>query len=327
METTQLNVLVVGGAGYIGCVLVRTLLSRGHTVRVYDRCSHDPDGLADVRERVHLVVGDMLRIDDADVVGVEAVINVGGVSSARVAEADPARAIEMNVGGAVRLAEICKRVGARRYLLASSCSVFERVAADDTGDRLFDEESPVGPASVYARSKHEAELALGALAGPEFHPVALRLGGVYGFAPRMRFDTLVNKLVRDALVYKRMVVHARGEEWRPVVAVGDTAEACAACIEAKESVISRQLFHVVAENLRVHEVATRIQKTLAALGIDTEVRVRNAGRSLSGYRVSGAKLERILGCSLRVRIEDAVREMCEQVRQGRLTDDWTSGVL
>ena len=315
-----MRVLVTGGAGYIGSVLVRRLLAAGHAVRVVDRLFFGAESLADVRTAVEVWVGDIRQISVRELEGTDAVINLAGISSDPTAEFKPELTREMNVTGAVRLAQACVEAGVGRYLFASSCSVYDADRVDDESDALLDETSPVRPVSMYARSKREAELALLALADRSFSPVILRMGTVYGFSPRMRYDLVINTLLKDALSRGCMVLLAGGETWRPVVEVRDAADAYMACLDAAPAVVDGQIFNVVFANFRVCEMALRIREALRSLGILTDVRAEYTQRKARSYRVSGRKLRAALGVGPTVSIEDSVTAAVHEIWGGGLTD-------
>lgn len=315
-----MRVLVTGGAGYIGSVLVRRLLAAGHAVRVVDRLFFGAESLADVRTAVEVWVGDIRQISVRELEGTDAVINLAGISSDPTAEFKPELTREMNVAGAVRLAKACVEAGVARYLFASSCSVYDADRVDDESDVLLDETSPVHPVSTYARSKREAELALLALADRSFSPVILRMGTVYGFSPRMRYDLVINTVLKDALSRGCMVLEAGGETWRPVVEVRDAADAYVACLDAASAVVDGQIFNVVFANFRVCEMALRIREALRSLGIPTDVRAEYTQRKARSYRVSGRKLRAALGVGPTVSIEDSVTAAVHEIRGRGLTD-------
>jgi nucleoside-diphosphate-sugar epimerase len=309
------KVLVLGGAGYVGCVLVQELLARGHRVRVCDSLFFGEAGLSEVYNRIELETDDIQHISMHHLEGIDAVINLAGISSDPTAEFKPELTYAMNVTGAIRLAHICKEVGVRRYLLASSCSIYDANVSDDSSDVLLDESSPVTPVSAYARSKFEAEQQLLQLADREFSPVLLRKGTIYGFSPRMRFDLVINTLLKDALSRGCMVLHAGGETWRPVVEVRDAARAYVACLEADETAVAGEIFNVVFANFRVCEMALRIREALREFDIATDIRAEYTQRKARSYRVSGEKLERMLGYRPTVSIEDAVKSTVGGLRR------------
>jgi nucleoside-diphosphate-sugar epimerase len=192
-------ILVVGGAGYVGSELVRELLNRGFADKIFDRLYFGDRGLADVRERVELVVGDMRSMRPGLLDGVSAVVNLGGLSNDPTAEYNPRANHEMNTMASVTLAQQCKERGVERFLFASSCSIYDFGVGDDEKDAVMDEDSKVEPKAAYSSSKFEAEKLLVGLATEQFCPVILRKGTVYGFSPRMRYDFVVNTFVKDAL--------------------------------------------------------------------------------------------------------------------------------
>jgi nucleoside-diphosphate-sugar epimerase len=314
------TVLLVGGAGYVGAVLSQELLERGYAVRVLDRLYYGDQGLAAVRDRVDLVVADMRRVEPAHLEGVDTVINVGGLSNDPTAEYNPSANFEMNTTAAVRLAELARAAGVRRYLLASSCSIYDHGVTDDERDVVYDENSDVHPRAAYAVSKYEAEQRILALAGSDFCPVVLRKGTVYGFSPRMRFDLVVNTFVRDALAGGTITIYRGGEMWRPLVDVRDVARAYIACAAADESVVHGQIFNVANCNMRISELALRVRSTLRENGVSVDIHPDYAYRGVRSYRVSTRKIERALGFKAMVSVEDAVRDMVEQLRDRRFED-------
>lgn len=310
----MMHVVVAGGAGYVGCVLVRALLARGHRVTVYDRMLFGTDGLADVMAQITCETRDIRELSRDELAGVDAVVNLAGISSDPTAEFRPDLTHEINVGAALRLAWTCKAAGIRRYVFASSCSVYETRRIDDQHDALFDETSPLSPHSAYARSKREAELRLLDMADDRFSPTIVRKGTVFGHSPRMRFDLVVNTLLKDALSRGVMVLDAGGETWRPVVEIGDVALAYMACLEADEPAVRGEIFNVVLANHRVSEMALRIRHTLRDCGVESDIRPDYSGAKHRSYRVSGQKLASRLGFRPAARIEAAVLSTAALVR-------------
>ena len=315
-----MKVLVAGGAGYVGCMLVRELLSRGHAVTVFDRMFFGDAGVPDMDGEVELVNEDIRQISASQLEGVDAVINLAGISSDPVAQFKPQLTYEMNVTGAVHLAHVCKESGVRRYLYASSCAVYDSDVVDNASDVLLDESSPVHPTSPYAMSKLEAERQLLALADREFCPVFLRKGTVYGYSPRMRYDLVINTLLKDALSRGRMVLQAGGETWRPLVEVRDAARAYVECLEADEHVVAGEAFNVVFGNFRVSEMALRIRETLRAMGIITDIQAEYSQQRVRSYRVSGTKLEKILRFTPSVGIQQSVEAAVTEIRRKEIAE-------
>ncbi len=314
------KVLLVGGAGYVGSVLAQELLERGYAVKVLDRLYYGADGLAPIRDRCELVVADMRCITADDLCDVDAVVNIGGLSNDPTAEYNPRANFEMNTLAAEKLAELAVHAGVRRYILASSCSIYDCGVGDESRDQVQDESAPVAPRAAYAVSKFEAEQRVLALASEHFAPVVLRKGTVYGYSPRMRYDLVVNTFVKDALSRGEISLFYGGEMWRPLVDVRDVARAYVTCLEADLEAVRGEIFNVAYRNMRISEVALRVRFALRELGVACDVRPDYSYRGVRSYRVHTRKIEQRLGFVPLVSVEDSVRDMVEKIRQSGATD-------
>lgn len=309
------KVLLVGGAGYVGSVLAEELLERGYAVKILDRLYYGDDGLRAIRDRVELIMGDMRVMDPSALQDVDAVVNLGGLSNDPTAEYNPKANYEMNTIAAVQLAEMCQEMGVRRYVLASSCSIYDRGVGNDHNDFLQDETTPVDPRAAYSGSKRAAEKELLKMAGSDFCPVILRKGTIYGFSHRMRYDLVVNTFVKGALSQGHITLHYGGEMWRPLVDVRDAARAYIAVLRADESVVNGEIFNVSFQNMRISELALRVREALRDIGVNIEIRSDYGYRGVRSYRVSAQKLQRTLNFRPKVSIEESVQNMVEQIRR------------
>ena len=314
------TILVIGGAGYVGCVLVRELLSRGFAVRVFDRLYFGSQGLAETRERVEVVVGDMRALPSEVLEGVSAVINLGGLSNDPTAEYNPRANYEMNTAATESLARRSKERGIERFLFASSCSIYDFGVGDDEKDSVMYETSKVDPRAAYSSSKFEAENILASLADERFCPVVLRKGTVHGFSPRMRYDLVVNTFVKDALSRGYLTVHYGGEMWRPLVDVRDVARAYILCLTADKKLLHNEVFNLVSGNYRVSELALRVRNALAEAGVPCELRSDYRYQGVRSYRVSGKKFQQRLDFQPTVTVEESVKDLVDKIRQWGYTD-------
>lgn len=314
------SLLVVGGAGYVGSVLVRELLECGYRVRVLDRLFYGDDGVRDLAGRIELVEGDMRRAPAGLFTGISAVINLGGLSNDPTAEYNLRANVEMNTVASIRLAEQCVKYGVPRYIFASSCSIYDRGAEDEQGDVLMDEGSHVSPSAAYSSSKRNAELGLLAMAGEGFTPVVLRKGTIFGYSPRMRYDLVVNTFVKDALSKGTITLHCGGEMWRPLVDVNDVARAYVLALEAPANLVSGEIFNVVQKNYRISELALRLRETLRDLGVPCDVRPDYSPRLIRNYRVDATKIQRVLGFRPNVDVASSVADLVARIRAGFLSD-------
>ncbi len=309
------SVLVVGGAGYLGSVLVEELVARGYAVTVFDRLFFDDTGLRNVRDRIRLFAGDMRRLDPSVLDGVRSIINLGGLSNDPTAEYNPEANFQMNTAATEILANMAKERGIQRYLFASSCSIYDFGVTDEERDVLLTEESPVDPHAAYSRSKLEGERALLNLADDRFCPVILRMGTLFGFSPRMRYDLVVNTFVKDAISKGKLTLHYGGQMWRPLCEVRDAARSYIALLEADRTHVEGQIFNIVYDNIRISELALRVQATLAGIGVKVDIDADFGYSGVRNYRVSGKKLFSVLNFKPLITVEESVKHMYDQIRK------------
>ncbi len=317
-----MRILIIGGAGYVGSVLTRELLERGYTVRVYDRLFFGKRGISDVEDRLDLVVGDMREIPESAYDDVEAVVNLGGLSNDPTAEYNPRANTAMNTIATRTTAEAAIRRGIRRYVFASSCSVYYSAAGVEQDDVLLDEESKIQPKAAYSRSKFEAERALLDLRDrhADFCPVILRKGTIFGFSRRMRYDLVVNTFIKDALRSGRISLHFGGEMWRPLVEVRDAARAYIACLQADGKAVRGQIFNLAYRNFRISELALRVREALRSQGVAVDVFPDFQYKGVRSYRVDCSKIRKVLGYEPAVTVEEAVGNIVREIRANGMTD-------
>ncbi|MBC8235356.1 SDR family oxidoreductase [bacterium] len=315
-----MKVLVIGGAGYVGSVLVRELLERGYAVRVFDRLYYGDIGIAEIRDQIELVVGDIRTMEPYVLKDVEGVVNLGGLSNDPTAEYNPRANREMNTLATEYSAKLCKEHGIKRYVFASTASIYDRGVEDADKDIVLDEEAEVYPKAAYSTSKYQAERILLQMADESFCPVILRKGTAYGFSPRMRYDLVVNTFIRYVLDKGYMTVFYGGEMWRPLVDVHDVARAYITCLEADEDKVNGQIFNVSYRNLRISELALRVREALASIGVEAEIRADYTYRGVRSYRISTKKIETTLGFRPVVSIEDSVKNIVAKIKEYGYTD-------
>lgn len=308
-----MEILVTGGAGYLGAVLCGELLRRGHRVRCLDTLMYGRESVQPLLESpgfrlLETSIADAASLPPA-VSGCEAVIHLAGLADDRSCAAQPELARAVNVGAALHLAELCRDLGIHRFVNASSCSVY-----GDGGDEFLSETSPVRPVSLYARCKLEVERALNAMASGDFVPVHLRQATLFGFSPRMRFDLVVNAMTRDALAGGLLTVRGGGRQWRPFLHVADAAEALATAAEAEDAVVRGEVFNVGCNraNHRILEIAQLVQSELP--GVRLALPVEEPDRR--SYRVDFHKVQG-LGWSPRRTVRDGVVELSRALHVSR----------
>jgi nucleoside-diphosphate-sugar epimerase len=309
------TILVVGGAGYLGNVLTRKLLLRGYAVRVLDSFIYGRHALDEIasRDRLRIVEGDMRNIHTcvSALEGVHGVVLLAAIVGDPASSVRPTETIETNVLAAQALASACKLQNIARFVYASTCSVYG-VGAD-----ALDEESPLNPVSLYARTKIASERIVLGMGDDYFCPTILRMGTLYGYSPRMRFDLVVNTMAMKSFTDRRIHVFG-GRQWRPLLNVEDAADAYVACLEADIKDVGNQVFNVGsdAQNYRIDEIARIVASSLGGVPIERD----ESSLDARDYRVSFAKIQAAVGFEPRHSIEGAARTIYEKLDRGVIKD-------
>jgi len=238
-------ILVTGGAGYIGSVLVRKLLAEEYRVRVLDSLMYGGHALEELRDSAdfELIRGD-IRSDDTvkqALDGVRAVVHLAAIVGDPACSRRPELAREVNLDASLQLFDLSRAAGIGRFVFASTCSNYGRMA-DPT--KYVTEDSELPPISLYARAKVAVEGALLKADGKNDPVVTvLRFATVFGLSPRMRFDLTVNEFTRELLLHRELVIY--GEQfWRPYIHVMDISRAISLVLGTPAGLINRQVFNV-----------------------------------------------------------------------------------
>jgi nucleoside-diphosphate-sugar epimerase len=203
--------------------------------------------------------------------------------------------------------------GATRFLFASTDSVYGIQSG------VMYETGTPEPSSLYSRLKLRMEERVINSRSREFHPTALRIATCYGISPRMRFDLIVNALVRDAVCKKRLEI-ASGEQCRALVHVEDAARAFVSCLKAHVNLVSGEVFNLGSndQKIQLHQLANLV----ATLVPDTEVRVGGADPDLFDYHLSASKIQKILDFNPKWGIPQAITELRDRLREGVFGDPY-----
>src|SRR4051812_36977835 len=196
---------------------------------------------------------DLRSVTPSVMSGVDAVVHLAALSNDPLGSLAPEVTYDINHRGSTCLARLARDVGGRRFLYASTCSVYGASGTDEP----LDESSPLAPVTPYAESKVRVEADLHDLADDDFEPVSLRNATAFGFSPRLRADIVLNDLVASAVLDGEIVVKSDGTPWRPLVHARDIAEAFLAVLEAPREAVHDQAFNVGmdSENRQVAEIA------------------------------------------------------------------------
>jgi len=314
-KRTIRHVLVIGGAGYIGSVLVRKLLDRGYSVTVLDALLYGDESVRDLygRPGFELIHDDMRNVEAVvrAMQYADAVVHLGALVGDPACALNEKLTLEINLAATRMIAEAARGFGIQRFIFASTCSVY------GASDQLLDERSALNPVSLYARTKIDSERVLLDLNDDRFAPVILRFATVYGLSPRPRFDLVINLLTARAVCDRRITIFG-GDQWRPFIHVDDAAEAILKCLEAPLHVVKGQIFNAGSDdqNYQIAQLGDLIKELIP----DVEVIRQGEDADRRNYRVSFEKIRKHLGFTPRRTVADGVLEIKSAIEAGRIRD-------
>jgi nucleoside-diphosphate-sugar epimerase len=282
-----MKLLVTGTEGYIGTRLVPWLVQHGHEVVGLDTgfyrdgCLYmDPLGMSVAAKTYYK---DLRTVTPKDFEGFDAVIHLAELSNDPLGQNNPEITFKINHEGSVRIAKAAREAGVKRFVYASSCSVYGAGSGD-----FLNENAPTNPQTAYAKCKVLVERDVGSMNSRNFSVVFLRNATAYGPSPRMRFDIVLNDLCALAWTKKRIVMISDGSPWRPIVHIEDICEAMRCAAEAPADAVGGQVFNVGrdGENYRVREIAQIVAQEFPGC----EVVVGPPSADNRSYRVSFDKI-------------------------------------
>jgi len=309
-----MQILVTGGAGYIGSVLIRHLLKKGYKVKCLDRFFFGKESLSDISTNTGLeLIEDDIRWFDPDLLnGVDAVIDLAALSNDPSGELDQQMTLDINYKGRARVAALSKKQGVKLYVLASSCSIY------GFRDELVNETTSVNPLTTYAKANLMAENDVLSLADSKFTVTALRFATVYGLSQRMRFDLALNGMTLGLFRNKKIPLMRDGKQWRPFIHINDVARAYSTVIEHSHDAINGQIFNVGSDeqNYQLFDLAKIIGDS-----INSEYEIELYGSvDRRSYRVSFKKFHDVIKFDALHSPQDAAVEIYNALKAGKLTD-------
>ena len=305
------NILVTGGAGYIGSVLTRNLVLSKYNVKVLDSLVFGKDGISELvsNDSVNLFVGDIRNKEIIpDVLKeIDCVVHLAAIVGEPLCSKIPKAARQINEFATKHLIDSCKKSGVQRFIFASTCSNY----GSSLG--LVNEDTTLESLSLYSETKVKSESYILDSKEDNFEPCILRFATAYGISPRMRFDLLVQEFIRDALIDKKISIFGP-DHWRPLIHVDDIASACITAIE-NSSNISGEVYNVGdnEQNYTKKNLAELVQKY-----IPSTIEITESKQDLRNYRVSFDKIRNKLNFKVSKTVEDGISEILNQINNHAL---------
>ena len=311
------TVLVTGGAGYVGAVLVPKLLAKGYKVKVLDLYLYGEDVFDAVRGNSNLehVKGDIRdhALLERVVPGCEAVIHLACISNDPSFELDLELGKSINYDAFIDLVKVSKARGVRRFIYASSSSVYGIKDVQNVTEELALE-----PLTDYSKYKAMCEDVLMRERAPGFTTLTVRPATVCGYSPRLRLDLTVNILTSHAVTNRQIKVFG-GDQMRPNLHVDDMADFYIKSLEWSDASIDGKIYNVGYHNHKVRDIANMVK---GVIGEDVKI-VTTPSDDNRSYHVSSDKIKRELGYAPTRDIEDAVRDLAAAFKEGRIPDAMT----
>lgn len=306
------RVVVTGGAGYVGSVLVPKLLDRGHAVKVIDLFIYGEDVLkgAGGQDSLVQVKGDIRdrSMLEKELRGYDTVIHLACISNDPSYELDPELGKSINYDAFVHLVDISKRAGVKRFIYASSSSVYGIKEESEVTEDL-----PLEPLTDYSKYKAICEKVLLEKASDDFTVTIIRPSTVCGYSPRLRLDLTVNILTNHAINKGRITVFG-GEQKRPNLHIEDMTDLYVFLLGLPTEKIHKKIYNVGYQNYKVREIADMVKKTLGGdIGIVTTPTDDNRS-----YHVSSQKIKEELGFEAKHGIEEAVLDLKKAFLDGKI---------
>jgi len=303
MSKKKIKVLVTGSEGYIGSVLVPTLIANGYEVTGLDTCFFSDGNLT--QENIidyPIIIKDIRNVESKDLEGFDAIIHLAALSNDPLGMLDEQLTLDINYKATVRLAELAKKNNISKFIFFSSCSLYGQ------SDNILTELDLANPQTAYGKSKILSENALKELADSNFSPVYMRNATAFGLSPRMRFDLVVNSLEGFAKTTGLITILGDGKPWRPLVHIKDMSELCIHILKTDKSIIHNQSFNVgdSIENYQVKVIAEKVQSYYSDCKI--EILNQNPGDTRN-YKVSFDKLNNILNYKTKYTLDYGLNEI------------------
>ena len=303
------KILITGGAGYIGAVLTPYLLNKGHKVTVIDLMIYGEEVLKK-NKNLRIIKGDIRdrNLLEKELADHEIVIHLACISNDPSFELNPKLGKSINLDAFTPLVEISKKKLIKRFIYASSSSVYGVKSEKEVHENMSLE-----PLTDYYKYKIECESIIQKYRSENFTPIIIRPATVCGYSPRQRLDVVVNILTNLAY-HKRKISVFGGDQLRPNIHIKDMVKAYDVLIDAKKSEVSGEIFNAGYENKTVLDLANTVK---TVIGEDVQLKSTPTDDNRS-YHISSEKIKKVLGFESKYTISDAVTDLKIAFKKGLL---------
>ena len=295
--------MVTGGGGYVGSILIKKLLQSGFEIICLDRFFFGMEPISKFTQNSNFsFIQDDIRWFDKNILkNVDCVLDLASISNDPAGELDPKKTLEINYDGRVRVAKLSKEMGVKKYVLASTCSVY------GFDENICTEENSVNPLTTYAKASALAEKEILKLSTNQFSSTSLRFATIYGLSKRMRFDLVVNTMTLSLFQSREIILNGGGEQQRPLVNINDAVNAYLCIINNPADLINGQIFNVGSDvqNYKMKDLAIEIG---AAVDKDYTT-IKKGEQDFRSYVVSFKKIKEELNYNPKVFPQDSSKEI------------------
>lgn len=299
-----MNILVTGGAGYLGSVLISKLLQQNHKVVALDVLMFGGESILSFtyNSSFTFIKGDVRNKETVSkaLEGIDVVFHLAALVGEPACSPNPTLTKQINFEATVNVGKIAREKGIKKFIFSSTCSNY----GISNLNEFATEVSPLNALSLYAETKIDAEEKLLKFSDDKFSVTILRLATIFGLSPRMRFNLLINEMVREAYVKKRLMLY-KEKAWRPYTHTQDAAEALITVLNADPRKIGGEIFNVGTENYQKIGLVDIIRKYVPDVVVEKE----GGFPDNRDYRVSFEKIKKILGFAPRKKVTDGIDEM------------------
>jgi len=314
---TLKSVLLLGGAGYIGSVLTRQLLESGYRVKVVDNFLFGTSGLDGLEHpNLSVIEADICNVKSLSksCEQVDTVILLAAIVGRRIDDIQRATMRDINLLASSVAVDAAIEHGVERFIFASSDSVY------GTTRGLVYETAVPEPRTLYSRLKLRMEERIINAKRRDFHPTVLRIGSCYGYSPRMRFDLPANKIIRDAVLNRKISLPS-GDEQRAFIHVADACEAVSRCLSGHLNMVSGETFNVCAsgQNYSMQDIANEV----AAVVPEVKINLGSISPGVEDYKLSDSKIGKLLDFSPKWNLERGIEELKGALEEEKFPDSWS----